>query len=255
MRKLPRVMIPLVDIAGASFATWTAYSAPPPQPPPPPVEPPRAPYPTTVGGAAIVEPAAERTTALGAPYAGLVTDVYHRAGERVAKDEPLFRLDDRPLRADRVVLEAQLVASQAKLDRLLALPRAEDIPPTEARVASAKASVEDRRSALERLERAAAAGHGAIPADEVDRARWALVVAEKNVATAEADLVRLCLPRRVYTQSHVDWVVETFAQVVRDRARLRGLRIEEQPRYLRAFTAKLRPVAAAVGGTSERSRH
>lgn len=194
MRKLPRVMIPLVALAGASFATWTAYSAPPPQPAPPPVEPPRAPYPTTVGGAAIVEPAAERTTALGAPYAGLVTDVYHRAGERVAKDEPLFRLDDRPLRADRVVLEAQLVASQAKLDRLLALPRAEDIPPTEARVASAKASVEDRRSALERLERAAAAGHGAIPADEVDRARWALVVAEKNVATAEADLVRARQP-------------------------------------------------------------
>ncbi|MBK8098688.1 MAG: tryptophanase [Planctomycetes bacterium] len=86
-----------------------------------------------------------------------------------------------------------------------------------------------------------------------------LMFGRSNPATgetvpAEADLVRLCLPRRVYTQSHVDWVVETFAQVVRDRARLRGLRIEEQPRYLRAFTAKLRPVAAPVGVANERSR-
>ncbi len=60
---------------------------------------------------------------------------------------------------------------------------------------------------------------------------------------AEHDLVRLCLPRRVYTQSHVDWVVETFAEVVRHRGELCGYRIVEQPRYLRAFTAKLEPMA------------
>ncbi|MCE9637496.1 MAG: efflux RND transporter periplasmic adaptor subunit [Planctomycetes bacterium] len=194
MARFPRILIPLVALAGVSYALWTANSAPPPQPAPPPVQPPRAPYPTTVGGAAIVEPAAERTSALGAPYAGLVTDVFHSAGERVAKGEHLFRLDDRPLRADRVVLASQLLAVQSKLDRLLALPRPEDIPPTQTRVEAAIATVEDRKSALTRLEHAAAAGRGVIPEDEVDRARWALVVAERNVATAEADLVRAKQP-------------------------------------------------------------
>lgn len=59
---------------------------------------------------------------------------------------------------------------------------------------------------------------------------------------AEHDLVRLCLPRRVYTQSHVDWVVESFAEVHARRASLRGLSIVEEAPFLCAFTAKLRSI-------------
>jgi hypothetical protein len=44
------------------------------------------------------------------------------------------------------------------------------------------------------------------------------------------DLVRLAMPRRVYTQSHADYVVEVFEEIVRRRERLRGLRIVSQPR-------------------------
>lgn len=60
------------------------------------------------------------------------------------------------------------------------------------------------------------------------------------------DLVRLCLPRRVYTQSHVDWVVESFAEIRARAGELRGLDIVEQAPFLRAFTAKLRPRPAAA---------
>ena len=63
---------------------------------------------------------------------------------------------------------------------------------------------------------------------------------------ADDDLVRLCLPRRVYTQSHVDWVIETFAEVCAGRDRIGGLEIVEQAPFLRAFSAKLRPARAAV---------
>ncbi len=56
------------------------------------------------------------------------------------------------------------------------------------------------------------------------------------------DLVRLCLPRRVYTQSHVDWVVEAFAELMQQRDRITGLEIVEQAPILRAFTAKMRPL-------------
>jgi tryptophanase len=61
---------------------------------------------------------------------------------------------------------------------------------------------------------------------------------------APLDLVRLALPRRVYTQSHIDWVVEAFAELVSHKDRLRGYEIVSQPPFLRAFTAELRPLPA-----------
>jgi tyrosine phenol-lyase len=63
---------------------------------------------------------------------------------------------------------------------------------------------------------------------------------------AKLDLVRLCLPRRVYTQSHVDWVIESFEQLVDRIEDMRGFEIIEQPPFLRAFTARLRSTAAHV---------
>jgi tyrosine phenol-lyase len=58
------------------------------------------------------------------------------------------------------------------------------------------------------------------------------------------DLVRLALPRRTYTQSHVDYVGEVIADVAARAGELRGLRIVSQPRWLRHFTARLEPLAA-----------
>ena len=59
---------------------------------------------------------------------------------------------------------------------------------------------------------------------------------------AEMDLVRLAMPRRVYTQSHADYVVEVFEEVARRRDELRGLRIVQQPKQLRHFTARFEPL-------------
>ena len=59
---------------------------------------------------------------------------------------------------------------------------------------------------------------------------------------APMDLVRLAMPRRVYTQSHADYVVETFAEILADRDTLRGYRIVQQPRAMRHFTAKFAPL-------------
>jgi tryptophanase len=51
------------------------------------------------------------------------------------------------------------------------------------------------------------------------------------------ELVRLAIPRRVYTQSHVDYVVEACAELYGERESLRGLRITNDPPFLRHFTA------------------
>jgi tryptophanase len=55
---------------------------------------------------------------------------------------------------------------------------------------------------------------------------------------AAMDLVRLAIPRRTYTQSHVDYVIEVCASVADRSEELRGLRIVEQPAQLRHFTAR-----------------
>ncbi len=59
---------------------------------------------------------------------------------------------------------------------------------------------------------------------------------------APQELVRLAIPRRVYTQSHIDYVVETIIDVFARREQLRGLRIVRQPRALRHFTAGFEPL-------------
>ena len=55
-------------------------------------------------------------------------------------------------------------------------------------------------------------------------------------------LVRLAVPRRVYTQSHIDYVIEAIGEVYANRLAIRGLRIVEAPEVLRHFTAKFAEV-------------
>ncbi|MDP9331635.1 MAG: tryptophanase [Actinomycetota bacterium] len=59
---------------------------------------------------------------------------------------------------------------------------------------------------------------------------------------AAMDLVRLAIPRRTYTQSHVDYVIEVVTAVASKAADLRGFRIVEQPPQLRHFTARFKPL-------------
>jgi tryptophanase len=71
--------------------------------------------------------------------------------------------------------------------------------------------------------------------------------AEKHKESGEEipsamDLVRLAIPHRVYTQSHIDYVVEAILQVYERRTSISGYRIVSQPKFLRHFTARFEPV-------------
>ena len=59
---------------------------------------------------------------------------------------------------------------------------------------------------------------------------------------AQMDLVRLAIPRRVYTQSHIEYVVEVILDVWRRRQHIRGYELISQAPFLRHFTARLRPI-------------
>ena len=56
------------------------------------------------------------------------------------------------------------------------------------------------------------------------------------------ELVRLAIPRRVYTQSHIDYVAEVIIEVFKNRDKIKGLQIIEESPLLRHFTAKLKIV-------------
>jgi len=72
------------------------------------------------------------------------------------------------------------------------------------------------------------------------------VSAGRNAETGEEnrpalELVRLTIPRRVYTQAHMDVVAESVLAVHDQRHRVRGLRMTHEPRYLRFFQARFEP--------------
>jgi len=61
-------------------------------------------------------------------------------------------------------------------------------------------------------------------------------------APAAMELVRLAVPRRTYTQSHIDYVIEVVAEVAKRAPELRGYRIASEPPQLRHFTARFEPM-------------
>ncbi len=84
--------------------------------------------------------------------------------------------------------------------------------------------------------------------------------ADKDTETGEEmpsamDLVRLAIPHRVYTQSHIDYVVEAILQVYERRASISGYRIVSQPKFLRHFTAQFEPLEELNEIISARSNH
>ncbi len=61
-------------------------------------------------------------------------------------------------------------------------------------------------------------------------------------AAARHELLRLAIPRRVYTQSHIDYVVEAILEVNARKHQIRGMEIVEAPPFLRHFSARFRPL-------------
>lgn len=55
---------------------------------------------------------------------------------------------------------------------------------------------------------------------------------------ANMELVRLAIPRRVYTQSHIEYVIEVFEKLMKNRDNVKGVKITEEPLFLRHFTSK-----------------
>jgi tryptophanase len=83
---------------------------------------------------------------------------------------------------------------------------------------------------------------GGIRGVEIGSLMFGKYDADGQLIPAQLELVRLAIPRRVYTQSHIDYVSEVIIEVFEKRHEIMGMQIIEESPLLRHFTAKLQPV-------------
>jgi len=82
--------------------------------------------------------------------------------------------------------------------------------------------------------------HGGVRGVEIGSLMFGKYDAEGKLIPAQLELVRLAIPRRVYTQSHIDYVAEVIIEVFEKKDAIKGLAIIEETPLLRHFTAKLK---------------
>src|SRR5260370_3647449 len=140
---MKRSKVPIIVLIAVIFSIISVVrSHPSRESTTPPSPPPTAANAQSVAAVGLIEPESENV-AISCAVPGLVTGLYAKAGDRVQAGQKLFSLDDRDLEADRQIKRAALEAVRARLTKLEEQPRAEDVPPSEARVSEARANLAD----------------------------------------------------------------------------------------------------------------
>jgi HlyD family secretion protein len=187
-KKLGKFVLPVLATGMLVFAVIHVVRAQqtPPKPPPP-VEPARTPFGRTVAGAGIVEARTENI-AIGAPLPGVVLEVYvpvEQVGKYVKAGDPLFRVDDRQLKAQRKYNEATLAQAEAQLAKLEAQPRPEELPAYEAKVRNTEANLALLDDQLQRAKKLYPGP--AMSEEDYRQRRFQTEVGRQQLAQARAD--------------------------------------------------------------------
>jgi RND family efflux transporter MFP subunit len=155
-----KYLLPLLAIIGLIFAIWMVKQASKPVLPARPVaDPPRVSFENKISGVGIVE-ASTRNIAIGSHVSGIVQRVQVRVAQKIKAGDPLFTLDGRAKKADLAIREARVLEESANLKDL------------EAQMKVAE-KVKDPR---------------AISADDLNKRRFAVQVAEARLANAVAQV-------------------------------------------------------------------
>ena len=78
---------------------------------------------------------------------------------------------------------------------------------------------------------------GGIRAVEIGSVMFGKYDENGKLVPASMELVRLAMPRRVYTQSHVEYILEVFEELIKDKDQVKGIKITKEPEFLRHFTS------------------
>lgn len=182
-------LIPLLAIAGVSFAVVTVVKGSRPHAAQPPViEPPQAPFASFVAGSGLVETSSQNI-AVGSPIGAVVARVAVKVGQDVKAGDVLFELDSRELRAALAEREAAVGVAEKALAKLAAGTRPELLPSARAKVLEAETSLAEQRDRLDRWEKIS--DPRARSEDDLARQRFAVQAAEARLAVVRADLALL----------------------------------------------------------------
>lgn len=179
---LPMIAVSLLSVAGYHVKK-NAEVKPQLSPPAPP---PRSPFGDTVAAVGLAEPRSENIS-IGTHVAGVVQEVFVKVGDRVSAGAPLFRIDDRALKADLATKEALLAMAEAQLQKLTQSPRPEELPGSAARVAEANAKVLQAADHYERRKKLFAKDPRVLPEEEVISSRQEWLISQQQLAKAQAD--------------------------------------------------------------------
>jgi multidrug resistance efflux pump len=225
MRKsLGKLVLPVLAACMLIFAIFHVVRAQQTLPkPPPPVEPARTPFGRTVAGAGIVEAVTENIS-IGTALPGVVLEVYvpvDQVGKVVKKGDPLFLVDDRQLKAQLKYYEANRAAAEAQLAKLNAMPRPEEVPPSEAQVGVAEAQVALQQDLASRARRLAPSG--AMAEEDVRQRTLTTAVVRQQLAQAKANLALLKAgawsPDKVIAQAAIEQARAQIEQTKTDLER------------------------------------
>lgn len=168
-------MVGVVAIVMVSRTQAEREMAPPGDPP---VMPPAKPFAEAVVATGILESLSENV-AIGVPLPGLVTDVFVNVNESVKQGQPLFKLDDRDLQAEKLSIEAELQISRAQITVSEA-----ELAKIQAQLARLSAVSDSRAVSREDLENRS---------QDVAVSQASLVAAKARLAAAESSLARINL--------------------------------------------------------------
>ncbi len=146
------------------------------------------PFPRGIAATGLIE-AASRNLELGPAEPGTVAEVFVQVNDSVTDDQALFRLDSRALEAERLRAVAAGKIARARLDRLQAAPRAEDLAPLVAAVDRAQAKYDDAKREYEQAQQVYA--QRAAGSAEVAHRKNAMLAAKAVLDQAQAEHDRL----------------------------------------------------------------
>ena len=152
----------------------------------PPAAPSRSPFGQTVAAVGMAEPRTEDIS-VGTHVTGIVQEVFVKVGDKVALGAPLFRIDDRLVRADMAVRAAMLATAEAQLKKLEQSPRPEELPASAARVREAEAKVVQQEDHYRRQQKIYDRDSRVITAEELISSKQDWLIAKEQHAKALAD--------------------------------------------------------------------
>ncbi len=177
-------ILPVVAIVGLIIAVAVAISSEKKTPPAQPVaQPAQAPFKSYLGGAGIVEASTENIS-IGTSLPGIVTAVFVKVGDKVNAGDPLFQIDDRELRADILVKQANLLKAKASVEEASA-----SLQDYQSQYALVKDSTDGRVISVDDVQKRRNAE--LIASAKLESAKAAVIAAEADINSTQSSIERL----------------------------------------------------------------